>query len=306
MNLGFRVWWLLFGCVCLYLSQILVSWPNSKVQMIFCDVGQGDATLIQYGFTQLLIDGGKDDSVLKCLDRHMPFWDRNIEMLVVTHPDYDHYGGVEGVLDRYRVESVAISPTSKKSADYDRFKKVLQAKQSSGVYVFSPVSQQVVLKKGDLQVKVIWPIESLLQTEENHNNSSEPILWDKILAGNGAEWDPNDLSIALLLEYKKIKAFFAGDIEQKAELALSQQGLMVDVDILKVAHHGSKTSSTPELLQVLRPEISVVSAGKNNSYGHPDKNVLSRLEQSSVTEPYRTDLEGDIALESDGYLIWKK
>lgn len=289
---------LLITCV------ISKKWPDRYLHFITCDVGQGDALLITLGFTQILIDAGKDTEVLHCLDEYIPFWDRDIELIVITHPDFDHYGGMKGVLERYTVKKLAQLPFKKNDAEFEALQTIVQAKKEKGMAVFSPVAHDYLFRNQDLEIKTLWPQKKLLKT--NSTQTAETLLSDITIEQTPETLDTNILSITLLLEYKNSSFLLTGDLEKEAELAVARNNMTMDIDVLKVGHHGSKHGTQAEFLRIARPEIAVVSAGKNNQYNHPDKDVTLRLEQYVKTSLYRTDLEGTIHLYTDGFMIWKK
>lgn len=293
---------LIFGILTLALFwlvyQAKAQWPDDHLRITFCDVGQGDAILISYKFTQVLIDGGPDDSILACLSKNIPFWDNHIELVVATHLDADHIVGLNTALEQYQVGMVLTELQGKNSKEAQAFQeRVADTVASGGIWLIPRVNQKLKLADS-LDLKILWSpeVENLTETllQDAEAVKRQKLVDDKSL---------NDRSIALIMHFGQFGVFLPGDLEKKGELALLEGGLIEDVDVLKSAHHGSKTSSTPEILAVLQPEVSIISSGKNNSYGHPSPEVISALE-SIGSDILRTDQLGTITLVSDGKTFW--
>jgi competence protein ComEC len=237
----------------------------------------------------------------------MPLFDRKIEIVLATHPHSDHIGGLGAVLEGYSVTQVITNGQAAESDDFRQFGKVIQRKTSYGL-------QQTVVKRGDFlqtpqatklfRVSVLSPLVKLSEVSTSQDTRYETQLSDVKSTLSQDSINYNYGSIALLLRFGQVSALFMGDLESEGEQALLEEQLITDVDLLKVGHHGSKTSSTPGFLETSRPEISVISAGKNNSFGHPSPQVTALLEKSG-SQIYRTDLEGTITFASDGSQIWR-
>lgn len=299
--------WVMGVMVLWFFTTLILKRPQSLLQIVVCDVGQGDSILVQYQYWQLLIDGGENDLVLACLDNHMPLFDKKIEIVLATHPHSDHIGGLGAVLEGYSVTQVITNGQVAESDDFRQFDKLIQRKGSFGL-------EQTVVKRGDFlqtphiakffTVSVLSPLVKQSELSTSQGTRYETRLSDvkSTFLLNSVNY--NDGSIALLLKFGQVKALFMGDLESKGEQALLEEQLITDVDLLKVGHHGSKTSTTPRFLRNSRPEISIISAGKNNSFGHPSPQVTALLEKSG-SQIYRTDLEGTIVFVSDGSLIWR-
>jgi competence protein ComEC len=278
------------------LLSFIAFWPDNKVHLIACDVGQGDAILITHGFDQVLIDGGPNDKVLGCLARHMPFWDRDVEMVVNTHPDADHLKGLLGVLERYQVKQI-ISNSLYDSTDlFEQFHDLIMSKN---IKVYSP-KEGDRLKINNIEFEVLWPDQVM----------GNLALWKNPLPGKQAvlgESSPkpkfNESAVVFLMRYKQFKALLTADITQQAEDQIinfcSGRDCQTPVDVLKVAHHGSKTSTSQEFLEFFRPKIAIISVGQNNQWGHPNQEVLDRLVAIGA-KIRRTDLSGDIEIKTDG------
>jgi competence protein ComEC len=241
---------------------------SDEVVVWVFDVGQGDAIFINAPGKQLLIDGGPDDLVLEKLSAVLPFWDRSIDLIVNTHPHADHVQGLVSVLERYEVGEVWISPASYSTGEYLEF-----LNDFTGEAV-PPVGETIELG-GGAQLRVIYLPAVPPSTKFA---------------------DPNDASIVLELIDGETTMLFTGDagIEQEVEF-LSSLG---HVDILKVGHHGSDTSTSRELLEKITPDVGIISVGEND-YGHPDPLLIDRLRHAQV-ETLQTKIDGDIRIRTTG------
>jgi len=295
------VWrfWLGWLVSLLFLCQLFLSrWPAPAPRLIFCDVGQGDAILVTYGFWQLLVDGGPDATVLNCLDKYVPFWDRKIEILVATHPDSDHIIGLTEVMKRYRLGRVIVPPVAKNSPDFMQFRQELVDAGLTPEKIINPCYGTKVQLNHRIKAEVVSNCSKIRSIYLWESQLSEQQL-SAILNSHQLEISNyNNLSIVLLLTIGHEQVLLTGDLEQDGERALLEQGVITKVDILKVGHHGSKTSSSPELLEVTQPEKAVISSGQNNSYGHPHPEVIDRLTQLGV-QIMRTDQTGNIIFDFD-------
>ena len=257
---------------------ILFSWPSQKLHLIACDVGQGDAILLSKGFTQVLIDGGPNSKVLDCLSSNLPFWDRTIELIIATHADKDHIAGLADVIERYSVKQIVSNSIIVDSNVFKNFRKQASDK---GISVYSPQKGENI-KIAGMEFKVLWPPKRLGDISIWKQNSKE-----KVLGKTNTKEGRNDDSIVLYLKYKNFDAILTGDITSKIEKQIIQDYQFKDIEVLKVAHHGSKHSSCSEFLKAINPQIAIISVGKN-AWGHPTKEVLERL-QSIGAKILRTD-----------------
>lgn len=249
----------------------LVTWVDpvrggnaNTVDVWFFDIGQGDAVLIQSGSTQIMIDGGPTGSLTEKVGRVMPFWDNVIEYTFVSHPHEDHFIGFLPLAQHYDMDHIYVAP---------------QIYASQSWQVFLDTHDEEVLMAGDeihisedISVQVIWPEHRDVRTYE----------------------DANDGSLVLIVNIQGKKILFTGDagVEQEKEF-LEMVG---DVDVLKVGHHGSYTSTSPALLDVIDAEQAIISCGQDNSYGHPNAVVVNRLNEANI-ETWRTDQDGDIRMQ---------
>ncbi|MCH8864406.1 MAG: DNA internalization-related competence protein ComEC/Rec2 [Chloroflexi bacterium] len=256
--------------------------PDNNVHVSFLDVGQGDATLIQKGNQQILIDGGPSPQMISLeLSRKMPFWDRTIDLIVLTHPDYDHLAGLVEVIRRYQVKHVLYPDLDFESPIFNEFLKLIEEKNIH--LTTAQAGQQITLDDG-LMLNVL-----------------NPLLPPR--AGTGEDSDNN--GIVLQLSTGNLSFLLTGDIRQEAEFRLIASGTNLRSTVLKIAHHGSDTSSTPEFLAAVNPQIVVISVGADNKYGLPDNEVLDRLRKKpGAGNIYRTDRQGTIDFITDGERLW--
>jgi competence protein ComEC len=264
---------------------ILLQGTDEYLHIVACDVGQGDAILIYKENTQILIDGGPNDKVLSCLSKHVPPDDGTIELVVLTHAQKDHYGGLLEVFKRYKVTSFMESGLGSSSQDY---KALEYAVGSGGTKVVEPAMGQG-LGLGMIYLDIY--------------NPSEKNLASSVLGANTENIDLNDYSVTFKLTYGSFDAFFPGDLSPEKGIDISKVGNLTDVEYIKVPHHGSINGLTKELLNALVPEIAVISVGKNNSYGHPSDIIIKMLNDAGA-RIFRTDLDGEVEIITDGSKWW--
>lgn len=309
-------------CLIFLVFNLFFYLNKDLVNVVFCDVGQGDATLITHKNIQILVDAGKDTKVLACLEENMPFWDRNIEFAVATHQDADHIGGFLEVFKHYKVEKIMTNWSEKNTDDFKAFKNLLSSKKSNNTQKITSELGQTYQFGKLIDFKVISPLMfgacleflaketsdlNILNTRNKLNG--ETTLSDKKCQissqdkGTGLEDDENFRSIVLLLHIGSVKILLMGDADINNELAMIHAGLIEDIDVLKVGHHGSKLSSGVVFLDKIRPELSVISSGKNNNYNHPHPEVIQRLKKIN-SRVLKTDTLGTITVTSDGVSFW--
>jgi competence protein ComEC len=281
------------GAAAVLLILAFFAWralPDGRLHVAFLDVGQGDAIFIETpSGKQMLIDGGPSEPVLLSqLGRQMPFWDRTLDVMVLTHPDVDHVTGLVGVLERYQVDRVIFRELQ---TDSDTYAYWLSLLESEGAEVYrGEAGLHMALDQG-LEMRVLHPGATLTA---------------------GAGESTNNHSIVARLTYGAVSVLLPGDIEAEVERQLVREhgtGPVRPVQgdaslrstVLKVAHHGSCTSTTEEFLEAVAPEIVVISVGKENDFGHPCAEVLERLGDLPT---YRTDEHGTVEVISDGTRVW--
>lgn len=251
------------------------------------DVGQGDAILIQTSDHQdILIDGGPDDSVIDRLSQALPPGDRDIELMVLTHPHADHVNGLVSVVERFTVHHVLETTVPYEQGAYKLWHELLEKKHVPVSIV--QAGQSFVV--GQARFDVLWPAHDL--TKKN-------IFGDNAAEGGGV----NDTSVVLKLRCGGSTAMLTGDASTEIEERIVDGGVDVRADVLKVGHHGSRHSSSAKFLQAVQPTWAVISAGKNNGYHHPHPTALLRLERAQTTI-LRTDELGDIQLYTNGNGGW--
>lgn len=256
--------------------QQVLARHDGTLAVSFLDVGQGDATFIEFpGRFQILIDGGPDATVLARLSEVMPPHDRSLDMIVLTHPDADHVAGLVDVLKSYHVARI-METGARKDTDISRAWDAAVKVEGAEHIVVDQSLRFAIGDKGEFLV--VWP-------QESHDGE----VMEK----------PNNAAIVALLQYGETSFLFPADIEANIESQLVMQGRDLDTDVLKVAHHGSKTSSFPNFLAAVSPRIAVISVGEYNRYGHPTMRALDRL-AAVVPQIFRTDQNGTVTIESDG------
>jgi competence protein ComEC len=266
--------------------------------VIWCDVGQGDAILVMKGTTQMLIDGGPPNRrVIDCLATHVPFWDREIEMMVLTHPDADHAGGVPEVMKRYRVLHFVTVPVGK---DSDVFGQVMEGVENNQIKV-SNVFAGDVIRLAEVEFKVLWPTkEWVLEKVEGGKVAG---VGGGVL-GAKTSFEVNEFSIGGTINFGEFEVLVTGDADGWVMAEQATLGRMDKVDIAKVPHHGSKFAANEEWWEVVHPQMAVISVGKNN-YGHPSAEIMDLLTKMG-SRIERTDQRGDIEVVSDGHNWWLK
>lgn len=262
------------------ITAIFAFWLTFRVpdylEVDFLDVGQGDAELIQTPFGQnILIDGGPGDKALVSLGRALPWWDRKIDLMILTHPHDDHVTGLIEVLKRYEVKKILYTGVIHTAPNYIAWLETVRDKKIKLTIIDRP---QTIELGENCRLEIIYPNKSLLgRTVENLNNSS----------------------IIARLVYKENKFLFMGDAEEVVEKELLEQKTDLKADVIKIGHHGSTTSTSEDFLWAVRPVIAVIEVGAENEFGHPNARIIKRLENIGV-EILRTDLLGNIRLKSDG------
>lgn len=280
------IFWL--GLVVILSWAAVFSLPDNRLHLVFCDVGQGDAILISYKSTQVLVDGGPDSKVIRCLASNMPFWDRTLEMIILTHPQADHFTGLIDVIKRYNISQFVINSVVSDSAGFWEFHQAVLTERTP---VYSPKARDR-LKIGPMEFLILWPEQKL----------GDPLVWqkegltdkEKILGVASIAGEINKTSIVLKLSFDNFDALLTGDIGFDIEKQLE----LAPVEVLKVAHHGSKYSTSQEFLKQVKPALAVISVGKNR-FGHPTKEVIEELRDLDI-KILRTDEEGEIEIVSDG------
>ena len=258
------------------LATIPVFWftysAENNLEVDFLDVGQGDAILIQTPFSQnILIDGGPDSSIIRELSRNLDWWDKQIDLMILTHPHDDHVAGLNEVLKRYKVEKILYSGVIHDSPSFLNWLELIKEQNIPLVIIDRP---QTIYLSDDCELEILYPISSLLgKTVDNLNNSS----------------------IISRLDCENQKFLFTGDAETEVEQELLEKNIDLSADVLKAGHHGSDTSNSQEFVEAVSPEIVVIQVGEDNSFGHPSRRALKRFERLGA-EILRTDINGAIKI----------
>jgi competence protein ComEC len=262
-------------------SAAIAVRPDDRLHVSFLDVGQGDAILIQKGSQQVLVDGGPSPQAINlALGHRMPFWDRTIELVVLTHPHADHITGLVKVLEDYQVEQVLYPDLDYDLAIYDEFLRLIDEKDIKAT--IAQAGQRIEFDGVVIEVL---------------NPPAQPFT--------GTESDADNNSVVLYVSMDEVSFLLTGDLTWEGEFELITRRAIPECTVLKVAHHGSATSTTAGLLAVARPQIAVISVGKDNDYGLPSNEVIQRLEEELGTENiYRTDEDGTIEFITDGQRLW--
>ena len=256
------------------------STPNKFLEINFLDVGQGDAIFIEsLNKQQMLIDGGPDASILEKLGRVMNFYDHYIDIVLLTHPEQDHINGLIEVLKRYNVGEIVFTGTIRDTAQYQEFINLIKNKNIPIKIAY----QGEKIDFGDgINLNILYPFGNLKNQKLSDNNNS---------------------SIVSKLVYKNFELLLTGDIEKSVENKLIKEKVNLTADVIKIAHHGSKTSTSEAFLKAVNAIMAVIEVGKDNKYGHPHQEVLDRLKNLIVLQ---TGIEGNIQLLTDGERIIKK
>jgi competence protein ComEC len=268
--------------VAILTSTAAYAMPDNQLHVSFLDVGQGDAILIQTPNHQdILVDGGPSAQAIGAqLSKHLPFWDRTIELVVLTHPHEDHLTGLLEVLQRYKVKLVLYLDTDYDTPEAEEWLNLIQLKHIKST--LATAGQEIDLGSKDITLEVVNPTPG----------STVPAM---------------DNGIVLKLSDEKISFLLTSDISADAEHDLITQRADVSCTVLKVAHHGSNDSSTAAFLAVADPKVAVISVGADNTFGHPGADTLLRLADIvGADNIYRTDKNGTVECITDGTRLWVK
>ena len=261
-----------------FIWQSTYKGKNDNIMKVaFLDIGQGDAIYVEApNGTQMLIDAGPGPAILSQLAEVMPFGDRSIDMLVVTNPDLDHMGGFLDVLESYAARKI-LEPGVEK--DTDIYRRLEQSVTKHNL-------EKVVARRG---------MHIILDEKKN-------IYFDVLFPDRDvSSWSANDGSIVGRLVYGEQSFMMMGDASKYTELLVkhNEDPLILDSDVLKLGHHGSRTSTSELWLEVVHPKLAVISAGRSNKYGHPHKEIIDRLKSFQI--PYLgTFQNGTILMKTDG------
>ncbi|MBI4250654.1 MBL fold metallo-hydrolase [Candidatus Uhrbacteria bacterium] len=249
---------------------------SGQMRVTFFDIGQGDAIHLRLPPNQdIIVDGGRSNRVVEKLGSAMPLFDRYIDIVVATHPDADHITGLAEVMRTYRVGMLLILAVDRDTSEYDELIAVarqysipIKTAQAGQIYQFVSGARFEILSSGGAQ----------------DAEDGTPL---------------NDSSIVAMMKYQDIAILLTGDAGVAVEHEIVAHYPLLKAQILKVGHHGSRTSTSKAFLDAIKPEVAIISVGADNSYGHPHKEVMKNLKENDVAI-YRTDMQGDITVTSDG------
>jgi len=256
--------------------------PDTKLEVSFLDVGQGDAIFIKTpAGQQILIDGGPNpDTVCQQLGKRLPFWDKSLDIVLLTHSDDDHLVGLMGVLEDYHVGQVVESGYGEGPIYHDWLMEVVEREID---WTIVRAGWEIDLGEG-IVLEVIYPYDELLEGTDSKANSN---------------------SLVLRLVWGNVSFLLTGDADIEAEQAILYGGVLHDLQstVLKVGHHGSRHSTSSEFLAAVDPQVAVISVGEGNTFGHPSDETMARL---SGVDAYRTDERGTITFTTNGERLWVK
>ncbi|KKP80247.1 MAG: hypothetical protein A2271_02975 [Candidatus Moranbacteria bacterium RIFOXYA12_FULL_35_19] len=258
--------------ISLILASIICNSQSRKLRVVFFDVGQGDAIMLSQGQNQILIDGGPSGKIeLEKLGRHIPFWDRKIEIVIATHPDQDHIGGLIDVMKNYRIGKIIDNSAESDSQVYKNYLEIIKNKNIERLKGKAGIN----IKIKDADLEILYPNAVL---------ENPPA---------GGSKNTNTDSLVAKLVYGESSFLFMGDLPIEKDSDLINKNPNLKTQVLKVSHHGSKNATSEEFLDKIIPADAIISVGKNNRYGHPAGELLERLKARKINI-LRTDEKGDI------------
>lgn len=285
----------------LYLENKI--WPENRYFLVFCDVDQGDSILLISRDFQMMVDTGPDNSrSLSCLKKYSPPLDKKLEVLVLTHPDQDHIGASSEIISLYSPRVIIAPPVGKNTRTFQELLNTVS--KQPHIEIENYPDSKVINLSDSVSIK-------FYTTYDRTQNLINPFKTEQEITDFEEENDQkaqnidnyNSLSIGILLKIEQFSAWLSADLENKQELALVKRGVLEKVNVIKIGHHGAKTSSEQSFLDALQPENAVISVGKKNKYGHPASSVLERLKKMNLAV-YRTDLLGDVVYVIENDSIW--
>jgi len=276
---------LLFVAVAFLLVFIIGQIPDDKLHVYFLDVGQGDSIYVRTMYNyDILIDGGPDNKVLSELGEVMPFWDRKIDLVILSHPHADHITGLIDVASRYQIGEIIATDAITTSAEYLEWLKLIKDK---GIHL--TLVNSINEKKIDSKTELFF-------------------LWPKYNYKDAKVDNLNNTSIVFELKQEKFSVLFTGDIEKETQQELSHgevaNRLTSGINVLKVPHHGS-ANFLEDFLKNVSPNLAVISVGERNKFGHPAESTLKTHKANNI-EIFRTDKNGRVEIISNGQTFWTK
>jgi len=247
---------------------------NNVLEIDFYNVGQGDSIFIETpDGKQILVDGGPSSVILEKLGKEMAFYDRYIDLVILTHPEYDHINGLIEVVKRYNIGAIITTGVIR---DTNQYQEWIETVEEKNIPIYIAQFGGVIDLGNNIKLNILYPFENLAGKKISRTNNT---------------------SIVSQLVYKNFELLLTGDIEKSVERKLVNSNINLKSDILKVPHHGSKTSSTEEFLKAVASVVNIIQAGKDNKYGHPHQEVLERMTNVLT---FVSGQDGDIEILSNG------
>ena len=247
---------------------------SGELKIHYIDVGQGDATLIQCDGKNMLIDAGENDKGMQVRVYLEKQGVEKLDYVIGTHPDSDHIGGLDVVIYNFDCGTILMPEYKKNTKTYDDVIQTIKNKHYKITYPVVGTTYEL----GEAKFTIIAP--------------------------NDKYDDANDASIGIIMRYGEQSFLFTGDAEEASEKDIIKNGIDIQAKVYKAGHHGSRTSSSEEMLALIKPEVVVISCGEDNSYGHPHASILNYCISNKIPI-YRTDKQGTIVATTDGkQLIW--
>lgn len=281
--------------LCIALVLIAYSYLHTQTTVVFCDVGQGDGAYIRINNRiDVIIDAGPGRAMLTCLGRHMPFFDRKIEVAIITHPQVDHFGAFNQIIDRYQVDTMLLPPVDNEESE--QFQE-LKRKMGKKTNVQFPHTNDVLqIRKSTLTF--LWPTQEFITKHTKFTKKSTEVLGITSI-------DVNKYSVMFLYSEGDADILFTGDADPAVLSEVIESIPSNTTEVLKIPHHGSVNGLSAQFLAHVNPDISVISVGNNNRHGHPSQEILDLLDLHN--SPYlRTDEEGDIVFEIRRGRVWRR
>lgn len=273
----------LIGILCIFVLVVyqLVRFTDHKLHVVVCDVGQGDGILIiTPSQKHIVVDAGPDKKMLDCLARHVPFWQRTIDLAVLSHPHFDHFMGFLYLLESYTVKQFATEQLDNPVAS---FKAVIEKLQEKKIVQRQLFAGDTFRTSDGVVLQIVGPSKEYLMTTSPNGT-----------IGESAEF----ASVIVNVRFGEFTMLLTGD-SQKEGIHDALRYITSDIDILQSPHHGSATGLSAGILQALKPTLAVISVGSKNRYGHPTSVTLDLFKQHNIPVE-RTDKRGDIQVVSDG------
>jgi competence protein ComEC len=257
--------------ICQLVFNIIENDGDGLMYLHMLDVGQGDAFLLQTVDNKyILIDGGPSSNLIDVMADYMPFWQKRLDLVIATHGDSDHIGGLVELGERYDIDDFIYNGESKNTLIYEELMRNINL---NGVDISIAQSGEEIRVGCCMEIDILWPDSINIE-------------------------DSNDRSVSVIARYKDFDIYMAGDLGYKYEEKISNN-LGVDIEVMKLSHHGSRTSTSSKVIDNINPQITLISAGKDNKFGHPHKEVIDLLDKNNIIQ-YRTDIQGTVSIKSDG------